>query len=584
MKRLPAIVAAGLLAASLFGCGSEREPAREASGPAMDPVLARVGDREILLSEFQQAFENAQQEDERHAPDSTSARSFLDDMISRALMDQVARDSVSWNPLLEHRASSHTENLMVHKMRYEAYGYAGEVSDSLVEYAHELARTEYRYRALLFATEAEAQRWSQALRSGTTFDEAARQLLGSGEDGDQGWRSTYNAPLIVIELVRTLAPGEIGGPVEARNEWYLVQAVDQRPNENTYPLEQTARPLRLRITQDRAARPAREYREGILEKYRYTPDLESVEWFNAFFYEATQSVPRSSDLRLSPGESPGNVIPADWSTCPLNEQEQRRILATTTVDTIHAILLLDHFISQPSFSWPRFDKIDDTIVQLEALVMDRLERVEAWERGYDQHPEIQEASRQRRELIRARQLMQRIIRPRSRPTMEQTQAWYEQRILEQGRAEQRDYALVTFATAEDAERARPLLRGDRDMRETMTLIQRIDPSAALESGAGLSVTQRPDMSAMEEELFKLRLHEVTSPLPKGARFALARVDRIVPGQGDRPFEEVAEEVHREYSALRADSLLAQYIEQRRQVTEISIHEDVFKRVNFDPAR
>lgn len=613
MKRLPGIVCAWLLLAVLAGCGGDEPP--DQTGPATgtqagagqaggtgqaggaggsgdtrgeqapDPVLARVDDEEIRLSEFQHAFEDILREAEQgYTPDSTSARAFLRNYISKTIMEQIARDSVTWNPLLEHRANSYMENLMVHKMRYDAYGRAGDISDEQLRAAYELAQTEYHYRALLFPNEAEAQRYLQRIRGGEEFTAVAAELLGAGEDGDQGWQTTLTAPLVVIEQLRTLDPGEVGGPVEARDQWYLVQAIESRPNENPYTYEEAARPLRLRLAQDRATRPAREYREGIFEKYDFTPDPEAVDWFTQFFYEETKHVPRSSDLVLEPGEVPDNVMPADWSTCPLDDQQQRRIMATTAVDTIHAILLLDHFISQPSFSWPRFDDPGQTLTLLQDLALDRLERVEAWERGYDQHPEVAWPAQKRRNLILVRQLMRRVIRPESQPTMEQTRAWYQRRLVEEGKVERRTYSLMTLASKELAERARTLFESDRSTAEALALIQRIDPSATVVSGDGIEVVKGQTKSAVEEAIFGVRLHGVTEPHPVGTRYAIARVERITPGQAARPFEEVAEEVFKEYSDQRADSLLGHYIQERRAAIDIEVNQDVFEQVDFDPSR
>ncbi len=534
---------------------------------------------------FQRAFEDILKEPEQgYAPDTSSARSFLRSFISKTIMEQIARDSVSWNPLFEHRATSYMENLMVHKMRYDAYGSFADLSDEKVRAVHDLSRTEYRYRALLFPREAEAERYLERIRDGEDFAAVAAELLGAGEDGDQGWQTTMSAPLVVIELVRNLEPGQVGGPVEAANTWYLVQPIESRPNQNMYTFEEAMRPLRIRLSQDFGSRPAREYHEGIFEKYDFKANTEAVEWFTEFFREETKAVPRSSDLVLEPGEAPDNVMPADWSTCPLDEQQQRRIMATTTVDTIHAILLLDHFVSQPSFSWPRFDDPNQTIRLLKDLALSRLERVEAWERGYDQDPDIAWSAQKRRNLIWVRQLMRRVIRPQSQPTVEETRVWYQRRLVEEGKVERRVYSLITLASEDLAQRARSLLESDRSAAETLSLIKQIDPSATIVSGDGIEIVQGQEKSALERAVFDLRRGGVTEPQPVGVRYAIARVESITPGESARPFEEVADEVFEEYSELRADSLLAHYIEERRQAIDIEVNEDVFARIDFDPSR
>ena len=87
----------------------------------------------------------------------------------------------------------------------------------------------------------------------------------------------------------------------------------------------------------------------------------------------------------------------------------------------------------------------------------------------------------------------------------------------------------------------------------------------------LLISDRPSAGALERAK---RAGVATRVIPVAGRFAVARVEAIEPGSGARPFSEVAEDVFKEYSNLRADSLLSTYIEERRSITDIDSGESV----------
>ena len=59
-----------------------------------------------LLGEIQRAFDETRQLGGEYGEDSLSARRFLDDYISKTLMEQMAADSIPWTPILAHRVES----------------------------------------------------------------------------------------------------------------------------------------------------------------------------------------------------------------------------------------------------------------------------------------------------------------------------------------------------------------------------------------------------------------------------------------------------------------------------------------------
>lgn len=271
----------------------------------------------------------------------------------------------------------------------------------------------------------------------------------------------------------------------------------------------------------------------------------------------------------------------DWQTCPLAEEDQTRILSTTTVDTVRALLFLDHVISQPSFSWPRFDDPQQTLGMLAPLVLERLSRIEAWEREYDQNPDIAWLAQKRRNLILVRHLMRQKIRPQTRPTLADVEAFYAERLRAEGKAESRRYSLFTSRSEDAVAQARALLAAGLPAEEVLAKIKKTDPTALLLGGAeGRTATKAFQMNALDTEIFRLGVGGVTALHPAATGFGVARLEEVSGGEGVQPLEAVLEDVTRDYMDMKSDELLNIYLQERRKITPIKIDEAVFKRMDF----
>ncbi len=549
-------------------------------------VLLRVGQEEISLAEFQRAFDEAIVRDEDVRADSASARRFLRDYTSKTLLEQIARDSLEWLPLFEHRAVNYLENLMVQKMREDAYGHAARLSTEELHEVYEKGRTAYKYRELPFETREEALQMLMKVREGAAFFRMVERRGGDPGGAGAGWRTVLDAPEAIIDVLAELGTEEVGGPVEADGRYWLVQLLEKEPNPSLPPFEDVEHGLRISVARERGGRLLREFRQELLTKYAYQPRMAEVLWMTDFLGEATADVPREYQPPQQMEESfmgmPASQEKPVWTECPLDEEDQKRLLSVSTVDSIEAVLLLDHLNSKPSFTWPTFTTPEHVLRLLEELAIARLERFEAWERGYDQNPDLAWAAEKQRNLILTRQFVRQHIYVRTAPTVEEARRWYESRRQPGDVPGRRRYIMVEVASRELAEQAAQILQDVEDPQAAFDRIQALDPSASWLGPRGFPITEFATDSPLDREVFQVPLGGVTRPHPVGARFAVARVEEILMrGRKATPFEQVKGQVVEQLAEARIDSVFQIYLRERREITPIEVDEEVFGKIRYD---
>ncbi|MCK4304433.1 MAG: peptidyl-prolyl cis-trans isomerase, partial [Candidatus Eisenbacteria sp.] len=549
-------------------------------GHDSDVEVARVGDRIISLVELQRAFDEVLAAGDSYTPDSLSARRFLKDYVDKTLLEQIAADSIPWMPLLEHRTVSYLETLMVHKMRADAYGHAAQISEDNLRDAYEKGRLTYHYAAIHFSTRKDALNKLLTIREGARFSKVADRILGRSDGGDMGWATIFDAPESVINVLMELSPSEVGGPVEAGGVFYLVKLIETSSNRNMKPFDEIADGFRMRLIRERGGRLVRGYQEELLSKYRYEPRMAEILWIMEFLHEDTKSVPRTytpasrenaNGAGLTAAASSQQQIP--WTENPFTEEEANRILSTTTVDTVSAVLYLDHLLSKPSFTWPLFEKPDEVLVLLRELVISRLERFEAWERGYGEDPDLVWKAQKRRHLIHTRQFYIRMIRPPCRPSVAEARAWYEKKQSDAGLSGQRKYLSIMTGSWDLALKVREILLEVKDPESAFQRVKAVDPFASWTGSNGTTSSKAELSPPLAAQLFRMDVGGVTDPVPMRDRFVVGRLEEIFAPQGES-FEDVAERVIGDLTTIRGDSLLGVYLAKRRETTPIVIDEAV----------
>jgi parvulin-like peptidyl-prolyl isomerase len=545
-------------------------------------VLVTVGEQAITLGEMQRAFEEIVALNEGYRPDSLSARRFLQDYIAKTLMEQMAADSIPWTPRLEHRAESFLETLMVRKLRQDTYGTAVRVSESDIRETYEQARTRYHYRAIPFSSDGEALRHLHLVREGAHFPKMADHVTGRSDGGDMGWQTALTAPAAVIAVLEVLSPEEVGGPVEVTGRYYLLQLLASEPNPDLASFESVSHGVRIQLIQERGGALLAEFHRHLFEKYRFEVRMDQVLWMTAFLREKTAHVEREVELEDLQGDagalSKSLEDRVSWEGCPLEDRDRDRILATTTVDTLSAVLLLDHLMTKLTFTWPCFDKPDDVMTLLRELALSRLERAEAWNLRYDEDPDLVWRATKQKNLIHTRQFFLRKVRSRARPSLEEARQWYEAQAA--GRPETRSYVMIVVRDWDTALEARNILARVADPGQSFAAVKEIDAEASWIGSDVVTVSAAQVSSSIDRQVFRLVKGQVTDPVPIGDRFAVARVEGIRRG-GVKPFEQMAEEVVGHLEQIRADSLLGVYLAQRREITPIHINESVFAKLRYD---
>lgn len=571
-------ICAVLVAVSLLIVSSCTEESEVSS-----PAVVVVGEQSITLEELQRAFDGAATRGEEYHRDSLSARQFLKDYIDKTLLEQIAADSIPWLPIFAHRVESFLESHMVQKLRQDTYGEAVDIGEDDLRAVYDRAETRYHYRMIPFPSEAEALRTLHVIREGAHFVKVAERVTGQSDGGDMGWQSSLEAPEAIIAALAKMSPGDVSAAIEHGLTFYLLQLLEKEPNPDRPSFDEVRGGLRMRLIQERGGRLLAQFHRHLFEKYRFQPRMDQVLWMTGFLREETRDVQREvsmEDMRGPDGQLTGE-LPSErpWTENPLAEEDWDRILATTTVDTISAILLLDHLANKLTFTWPTFETPDDVMALIRELVRSRLERAEAWDLGYDKDPELVWRAQKQRGLVHTRQFYLRKVRAVTRASMEEAREWYEAQAEEMpGR---RRYVLYVVADWDAALAAREVLAREADPARAFTEIQRIDADATWLGENGLTVSEDRVSNPMDRQIFRLELGGITDPVPVGNRFGVARVEEIEPVR-TVPFERVAEPIIEQLSQARADSLLNVYISERRAVTPIEIREEIFAQLRWEP--
>jgi len=205
--------------------------------PAADPVIAKVGDQTILLSDLKAAAQslphNAQE-----VPPAQLYPALLDEMIGGlALVAEAKRTGLDQDPTVRREVASAADRALETAMLHKLIGPL--VTDAAVHARYEATiagkpgEEEVHARHILVADEATAKQIIAQLDKGADFAALSKQYSkdpGAAEQGgDLGWFKKGEMVPEFADAAFALQPGQITRtPVHTQFGWHVIQVLDRR--------------------------------------------------------------------------------------------------------------------------------------------------------------------------------------------------------------------------------------------------------------------------------------------------------------------------------------------------------------------
>ena len=555
-----------------------------------EPVVLTVGPREVRVDEFERAFWNECASNKAFFPDSSSLRRFIPVYVDKVIWEELARQAL---PVLEgtpkDMVDGAEESLIVEALRREAYLDAAEPSTAELKKSYEELGRELHLRRISVAERQEAENLLLVLRQGGAFAKMAQQksLDASSRDsgGDIGWVTYYRVDGEPRQRLWALKPGEMTEPIATGGQWQIFQLVEERPNVGRGTLEAETPQLRMGLMARRAAAGSNRYLDELLAKYEFKTDPAEIAWMTALLREKTASVPRDIGA-FDPGELDTPEVKEQISgnpfkTRPVALADTGRVLATWNGPggRVTPYLVIDQLLADAPLSWPKFEKSDDVVNLVRAIVIERLEIAEARARKIDQRPEIRARLAEKEREVRARFFFRTKIRPEAALTPTQIRSYYDSHPAEFHQGERRRFVAISTADSNLAREIPPLLREGGKVSEVRKSLLGRDPSLTTSGDRGTDPMAYGQSPLLDGVLFALPKDGVSEPIAVEGRWTVARVLEILP-ERTIPFEEAAAGIRARSAGARADSLLKVKIDEARPGYPVQVHEEALRRVRL----
>ncbi len=556
-----------------------------------ESVVLTVGSREIRSDELERAFWNECKSNKSFFPDSSSLRRFIPVYVDKVIWEELARQAM---PVLEGTTKDMVdgteESLIVEALRREAYLDAAEPSAAELKKSYEELGRELHLRRIAVAERSEAEELLLVLRQGGAFAKIAPQksldVNSRDSGGDIGWVPYYRVDGDPRDRLWALKPGEISEPIATGGQWHIFQLVEERPNVGRGTLEAETPQLRMGLMAGRAAAGGTRFLDELLLKYEFKTDPAEVAWLTALLREKTASVPRDIGA-FDPGELETPEVKEQISgnpfkTRPVALADTGRVLATWNAPGGRVVpyLVIDQLLTDAPLAWPTFEKSDDVMNLIRAIVIERLEIAEARARKIDQRPEIRAQIADKEREVRARFFFRTKIRPEAALADSQVRSYYDAHLAEFHQGERRRFVAISAADIDLAREIPALLREGLKVSEVRTRLLGRDPTLTTASGdRGTDPMTYGQSPLLDGVLFALPQDGVSEPIAVAGRWTVAKVVEILP-ERTIPFEEAAGGIRARSAKARADSLLKVKVDEARPGYPVRVHEEALQRVRL----
>lgn len=207
---------------------------------APDAVLAEVGEERITWGEvddrIKAAGTGAQREDPSASEDPARRAALEREIDLRIMVEKAQAAGLEQDPLYQKRMKEFSKTLLVNTYREQLAKRMEPTQKELKAY-YEANKQRFvvpetrKLQMVLVKTEAEAAELKSKIEAGTlTLYQVARDystaVKAKQDLGEVGWVNQGDLAPALDQVVFTLGPGELGGPVESPAGWHLVKVLD----------------------------------------------------------------------------------------------------------------------------------------------------------------------------------------------------------------------------------------------------------------------------------------------------------------------------------------------------------------------
>jgi len=211
-------------------------PAAMPAGRPVDPVIARVGDQEIHLSDLAEAAQSLPQE-YQGMPQNVLFPLLTDQLVDRAAVVALARKGgLDKDPLIVRQVARAADQVLENAVMSRDVGPL--IAEPLIRarYDRDIAgkdgEPEVHARHILVSTEADANKVIAELKKGADFAATAKSRSsdpGAGQGGDLGFFKKGDMVPEFAEAAFALKPGQVTDkPVKTQFGWHVIKVEERR--------------------------------------------------------------------------------------------------------------------------------------------------------------------------------------------------------------------------------------------------------------------------------------------------------------------------------------------------------------------
>ncbi len=388
------------------------------------------------------------------------------------------------------------------------------------------------------------------LQAGEDFEAVARE--GSvdpyaGRGGHVRSVAAIDLQREIAELASSLAPGELGGPVQTDLGWSVIRLVEARPadRERFAAVERTLRRL---IRQRKSSGLRSDLAATARKRHAVSVDQELA---------GSVKAERLPDARLRPKLANPDGVVASIAV------EGSRRLEITAEDYRKALLARWSGVRNEEAA------LAAAPIILEKMIEQRLLLAEALSRGYGERSEVQTTVRAFESSLLAPRYLEEVVAPGIEVSREEMEAYYREHTDEMHRPPRFHVGQITVASEEEAERIAGLLREGTD---PAWLARRHSIDRFRDRGGDRGWIE-PGSSGFDERLWQTEPGDVMDPVGVRGNFVVLKVTARQE-QGVYPFEEVSGNVRSAVASTKMREAVARLMDTLRSRSEIEIDREL----------